>query len=108
VTYPQDLEDSAEIYQQLTELLHKALEKVLAKALFAYTLTVKVKYHDFRQITRSLTLNKPIKKQMLLLPVFQQLLGNESIGQTKVRLLGVTLSSLERQSLSYQQMDLFD
>jgi DNA polymerase-4 len=76
--------------------------------LYAHTLTVKVKYHNFQQITRSLTFNGPIKKRMLMLPVFQQLLEGESVGQTKVRLLGVTLSSLEQQSLYYQQVDLFD
>jgi len=71
-------------------------------------LTVKVKYHDFQQITRSLTFNRPIKRQLLTLAVFQKLLKDTSIGQTKVRLLGVTLSSLEKQSLYYQQMDIFD
>lgn len=108
ITYAHDLEDSSEIYQQLIELMDKALDKVFAKTLYAHTLTVKIKYHDFQQITRSLSFNKPIKKQMLMLPVFQQLLKNEGVGQTNVRLLGVTLSSLEKRSLYYQQVDLFD
>ncbi len=108
ITYAHDLEERSEIYQQLMNLLDKALDKVFAKTLYAHTLTVKVKYHNFQQITRSLTFSRPIKKRMLMLPVFQQLLEGESVGQTKVRLLGVTLSSLEQQSLYYQQADLFD
>jgi len=107
-TYAKDLKESSEIYQQLTELLDKALLKVHAKKLYARTLTIKIKYHDFQQVTRSLTFNKPIKKQGLNTPVFRQLLHNEGIGQSKIRLLGITLSTLEKQSNYYQQMDLFD
>ncbi len=107
-TYAQDLKESGEIYQQLAELFDKVLLKVEAKKLFARTLTIKIKYHDFRQITRSLTLNNPIKKQLLNTPVFRQLLQKDGIGQSKIRLLGISLSTLEKQSGSYRQMDLFD
>mgnify|MGYP000302940832 CR=1 FL=1 len=107
-TYAHDLDDSREIYRQLTELLDKALLKVSAKQLCARTLTVKIKYHDFHQITRSLSFNRPIQKQLSSTPVLQQLLKKEGIGQHKIRLLGITLSSLEKQSLYYRQVDLFD
>ncbi|NOQ14811.1 MAG: DNA polymerase IV [Methyloprofundus sp.] len=107
-TYAKDLKEGREIYQQLTELLDKALLKVQAKKLYARTLTIKIKYHDFQQITRSLSFTKPIKKQMLNVSVFRQLLSKEGIGQSKIRLLGVTLSTLEKQSNYYQQMDMFD
>ncbi len=107
-TYTHDLQHSNEIYQQLAELLDKALLKVQTKKLYARTLTIKVKYHDFQQITRSLTFNKPIKNQLSKTPIFRQLLQREGIGQSKIRLLGVTLSSLEKQTNYYQQMDIFD
>lgn len=107
-TFSEDLLQSNEIYQQLTELLDKALAKVYAKKLYARTLTIKVKYHDFQQITRSLTFNKPIKSQLATTPVFRQLLRKDGIGQSKVRLLGITLSTLEKQTNYYQQMDIFD
>ena len=107
-TYSQDLLQSDEIYQQLTELLDKALLKVQAKKLYARTLTIKVKYHDFQQITRSLTFNKPIKSQLATMPVFRQLLRKDGIGQSKIRLLGITLSTLEKQTNYYRQMDIFD
>ncbi|SMG65933.1 [similarity to] DNA-directed DNA polymerase [methanotrophic bacterial endosymbiont of Bathymodiolus sp.] len=92
----------------MTELLDKALLKVQAKKLYARTLTVKVKYHDFQKITRSLTFNKPIKSQLSKTPVFRQLLRKDGIGQSKIRLLGITLSTLEKQANYYRQMDLFD
>lgn len=108
ITYAKDLQESNEIYQQLTELLDKALLKVQTRKLYARTLTIKIKYHDFQQITRSLSFAKPIRKQNLNTPIFRQLLHKESIGQSKIRLLGITLSKLETQSNYYKQMDLFD
>lgn len=108
ITYAQDIIESCEVYQQLTDLLDKALAKVQAKKLYARTLTIKIKYHNFQQITRSLTFNRPIKQAGLNMPVFRQLLHKEGIGQSKIRLLGITLSTLEKQSNYYRQMDIFD
>ncbi len=107
-TYAKDLQEPAEIYQQLSQLFSKALLKVQTKKLYARTLTVKVKYHDFKQITRSLSFKQPIKSSHFNEMVFRKLLKEEKIGESKVRLLGVTLSGLEQQSLYYRQMDLFE
>lgn len=108
VTYAKDLKESKEVYRQLGILLEKALLKVHAKKLFARTLTVKIKYHDFQQVTRSLTIKKPINQPLISTAVFRQLLKKEAIGQRKIRLLGITLSTLGNQTSDYQQMDLFD
>ncbi|MDC9729788.1 MAG: DNA polymerase IV [Methyloprofundus sp.] len=107
-TYEKDLQEPAEIYQQLNELFAKSLIKVQAKKLYARTLTVKIKYHDFQQITRSLSFKQPIKAAYFNEMLLRKLLAKEVLGDYKVRLLGVTLSSLEQQSLYYKQMDLFD
>ncbi len=107
-TYAKDLTESREIYQQLTQLLEKALSKVHLKKMYARTLTIKIKYHDFRQITRSLTINTPIKNQGLNTHVFRTLLHKDRIGRSKIRLLGITLSTLEKQTRYFRQMDLFD
>jgi len=107
-TYAEDLQESTEIYQQLTQLFQQSLEKVQAKRLYARTLTVKIKYHDFKQITRSLSFKQPIKASYFNEMLLRKLLKKDLIGESKVRLLGVTLSALEPQSLTYRQMDLFD
>lgn len=107
-TYAKDLQETAEIYQQLQLLFEKALLKVQAKKLYARTLTVKIKYHDFKQITRSLSFKQPIKASYFNEVLLRKLLKKDAIGESKVRLLGVTLSALEQQSLYYRQMDLFE
>lgn len=107
-TYEKDLQEATEIYQQLMQLFAKALVKVQEKKLTARTLTVKIKYHDFKQITRSISFKQQIKSSYFNEVLLRKLLKKDSIGKSKVRLLGVTLSALDPQSLTYRQMDLFD
>ncbi|MCK5191153.1 MAG: DNA polymerase IV, partial [Methylococcales bacterium] len=109
-TFQVDIKARQHVLQHLHKLLTKALTKLYDKKLTAQTLTIKIKYHDFVQITRSRTLSSTISDSMNLAPVFESLLKGTDIGQRKVRLLGVTLSSLQTQSqlLNYRQLDLFE
>jgi DNA polymerase IV len=105
-TYQQDITSRQEILRHLQELLETALQKAAEKRLVAYTLTVKIKYHNFVQITRSRTLPYTVTKTTELL---EELIINTGIGESSVRLLGVTLSSLENVPIGkhFQQIDLF-
>ena len=109
-TFQVDIKARQHVLQHLHKLLTKALTKLYDKKLTAQTLTIKIKYHDFVQITRSRTLSSTISDSSNLAPVFESLLKGTDIGQRKVRLLGVTLSSLQNQSqlLNYRQLDLFE
>jgi DNA polymerase-4 len=108
ITYQEDLEDSAVILQQLQMLLDKALTRLAHKQMTAQTLTVKLKYHNFVQITRSRTLPHEISRNEDLDAVLSELLKDTEVGAKKVRLLGVALSSLKiSEPLPYRQLDLF-
>ena len=108
-TFQQDIGNPQDILEQLQCLLEKALHKTIAKKLTARTLTIKIKYQNFQQITRSRTLAAPITPNTPLNGLFEELLKSTDIGSRKVRLLGVTLSSLEKQTERehHQQLDLF-
>lgn len=107
-TYQEDIEDRTVIMQQLHILLGKALTRLAAKQMTAHTLTIKLKYQNFVQITRSKTLPQAITRMEGLDAVLADLLKDTDIGKKKVRLLGVTLSSLHSSSaVNYRQLDLF-
>jgi DNA polymerase-4 len=80
-----------------------ALRPVLAKLWDAYhragrparSVTVKLKYADFRQITRSRTCTLPVDSAEMLEQVSFDLLRPHFPAARGVRLLGVTLSGLE-------------
>ena len=59
------------------------------------TITVKVKFADFQQITRSRTLPRPIAGQDEMLETARALLTDVFPVTKGIRLLGVTLSSLD-------------
>ena len=109
-TFQKDLEGIEEILRQLQKLFAEALSKVSAKKMFARTVTLKIKYYDFQQITRSRTFNNPISSDSTDLNLIQALLTKTDIGHKKVRLLGITFSSLEKQTAfsENQQLDLFN
>jgi DNA polymerase-4 len=109
ITFQQDIKTRQEAVQHLQHLLENALKKTTEKQLVAHTLTVKIKYHDFVQITRSRTLPDSVTSTSATLAVLEHLLANTDIGNRNVRLLGVTLSSLENKPVlnRFQQMDLF-
>lgn len=109
-TFAEDITDAAQILAHLQQLLAEALLKLEEKRLTAYTVTVKIKYQNFVQITRSRTLSSPLNRQTPVDNLLLELLKNTGIGERKIRLLGVTLSSLQdRISLAnYRQVDLFD
>jgi len=108
ITFQQDIKLKQDVIAQLQTLLEKALSKIAEKQLAAHTLTVKIKYHDFVQITRSRTLPHLITAEPAL-SLFEDLLKDTEVGRRNVRLLGVTLSSLENKSgqTHFLQMDLF-
>ena len=108
-TFQQDLQDPQLVLEQLHQLLKQALKKLAEKQLSAHTLTIKIKYQNFIQITRGRTLSSEIKDDSIALQLITDLLQTTEIQQKKVRLLGVTLSALTSQTQKYyRQMDLFD
>lgn len=108
VTYQKDIQSLDVMVDQLILLLEEALEKAAAKKFMAQTVTVKVKYFDFIQVTRSKTLPKPIVNAEGFELLFRELLKTTEAGAKQVRLLGVSLSSLiDLESREYRQMDLF-
>ena len=70
------------------------------------TITLKVKYGDYQQVTRSKTLNESIKSSHEIMKVVHTLLTATEIEQRNVRLLGVQVSSLDcdREEQEYVQL----
>jgi len=93
-TFQKDISNVNEMLQQLFSLLDEVLASLLQRELLAYTLTLKVKYADFTQVTRSHTDDGIIsirEKAMALIPA---LLDKTEAGTKSVRLLGISFSHL--------------
>lgn len=91
------LEDMTRRSQLIIELYHTVLELVerLRKADFhGKTLTLKVKYADFQQITRSLTADHDLLTKEDILPLAKQLLKKVPFSASQpVRLIGLSVNN---------------
>lgn len=93
-TFQEDTSDRSEINEILFELAGR-IETVLShKECGGSTVTLKVRYHDFTTITRSITINNPMYSRKDILQHLPRLIQSTEIGRKKVRLLGITLSKL--------------
>jgi DNA polymerase-4 len=76
------------------------------------TITLKIKYSDFKQITRSLSFLQPVNDLQTIAGTCKQLLFATNPGGTKIRLLGISLSNFKEQVQSKRhgmgQLSLFD
>lgn len=93
-TFQEDLADRLEILSQLMMLASDVLQSLKQKELLAYTLTIKVKYSDFTQVTRSYTSENIISVTERVEDVIPALLAKTEVEFRNVRLLGVSFSNL--------------
>jgi len=109
-TFIKDKGDINEMFSILEELSNNVSRILFDKKLFAQTVTLKVKYADFEQITRSRTLEKPTLSASKIFETAKDLFANTEAGIRKVRLLGVSTSKLQEkgaeQTDKTEQMDL--
>ena len=78
-----------ELYHVTTELILR-LEKSDFKG---HTLTLKIKFHDFTQKTRSVTMAHELRTKQDILPLAKKLLKDLELTQFRIRLLGLSVSN---------------
>jgi DNA polymerase-4 len=94
-TFEQDLTTDEELLNGLQPSLDSVWEYCQRSGVLGRTVTVKLKYADFQQLTRSRTSLGLITDKLLLERVSRELLASLYPLTKGVRLLGVSLSNLE-------------
>ena len=93
ITFVQDLLYLSDMLPALEKLASRVFDLQAEYSVLAKTLTLKVKYSNFRVITRSFTMSKGYTSLKIILEVVSQLVGKTEIEVQKVRLLGIGLSN---------------
>ena len=96
-TFSEDIFTLDPARAEIEALADKVWRSCESKALTGRTVTLKVKYADFQQITRSRTIGQGVRGAEELAGVASTLLEPLFPVEKGIRLLGVTLSSLEAQ-----------
>ncbi|MBW2198092.1 MAG: DNA polymerase IV [Deltaproteobacteria bacterium] len=106
-TFLQDIISLDTVQKELLALGSKVARRMRQKGLKGKTITLKVKYSDFVQITRSATLPKSIDDGSEIYSVACRLLEKTRVTKKPVRLLGISLSQLSCLGTG-TQLSLFD
>ena len=93
-TFDEDVDDPVVLERRLQRLATGLTRRLRAKGLAARTVTVKVRFADHRDVTRSHTLELPTDRTHDLVAAGRGLLCALGLEGTRVRLLGFRLSGL--------------
>jgi DNA polymerase-4 len=99
-TFPYDLTSLEQMEEALDHLSSIVYDRLRGRELFGRTLTLKVKYHDFKQITRSETFPAEVARRETIANAAKKLLEALDFESRKVRLLGIAISNFGPDSAS--------
>jgi DNA polymerase-4 len=106
-TFPEDLTSFDQMREQLRPLAEKVWAYCERSAIRGRTVTLKIKYADFRQMTRSQSFAAPVPSLQVLESTALDLLRSQFPVPKGVRLLGITLSALNtEEDATAQQLSL--
>jgi DNA polymerase IV len=108
LTYEKDLSTSFEIIAELYKLEKELMERLKDSETAGRTITLKIKFSDFRQITRSRTVQHYIRDFETLHREVTALRKSIKMEDPRIRLLGVSVTNLDTDECEDRQLYLFD
>lgn len=107
-TFAEDIRDSAILRAWLIDLCEQVGFRIRQHGFYGRTVQIKLRFADFRTITRAQTLDKPSQSTADISHTALELLARARPDQSAVRLLGVGISGLDQSmTMNDQQGDLF-
>ncbi len=94
-TFREDLDSIELIQSELTQLAEQVASQLENLRTAGRTITLKVRYENFETVTRRKTLSSPVDQPSDILQIALQLLNETEAALRPVRLLGISLSSLD-------------
>lgn len=92
-TFMYDLDTVEEMHKELDRIGVTVVNRLQKKQLSGRTITLKIKYSDFTQITRNHSFAHPVRDIETLTETAKQLLAKVEMEGKTVRLLGISLSN---------------
>ncbi|CAN5487335.1 DNA polymerase IV [soil metagenome] len=112
-TFPYDLTTLDEMNQELDKIADVLYERLKRSAMKGRTVTLKIKYHDFKLASRSFSFAEGVSDYETIVATARKLLVATDPENKKIRLLGISLSNfgdpapLQRNSDPIDQLKLF-
>ena len=107
-TFPYDLTLPEEMQAALDKIAAIVHDRLQRNQLKGRTVTLKIKYHDFKQVTRSQSFVHSIDDFETICATANKLLFESEADGKKIRLLGITLSNFNESGLKQKKEDVTD
>ena len=106
-TFEKNLYEMEDISEQVDRIARMTFERYRrSKASDGHTITLKLKYGDFRQITRSKTEEHAIHEEQPFVDIAHQLLTEELLNEQGIRLIGVGISNFKKEDPDLKDLQL--
>ena len=106
-SFAEDLQSLEAMTKALTAIVDEVEARLLKANTMGHTLTLKIKYANYRQITRSRTLEIPMQRAVDIGPLAQALLEHHLDAHPQVRLLGIAIANLvPAEPVGFEQLSL--
>ncbi|WP_104902109.1 DNA polymerase IV [Nostoc sp. 'Peltigera membranacea cyanobiont' N6] len=94
-SFAQDLSDVGQMLQELEQIAQIVEQRLEQHETRGRTLTLKVKFSDYQQLTRSKTMLAPISELSTIFEIAKALFESIDLENRSIRLLGIALSNLD-------------
>ncbi|MDR0649061.1 MAG: DNA polymerase IV [Synergistaceae bacterium] len=105
ITFVADIDDAEELQRRLLEISKEVWGRLAARSFAGRTITLKIKYADFKEMSRRRTLPEAVERFDVFWRVALELLGAAlASSDRKIRLMGLSVSNApEASALKYRQ-----
>lgn len=113
-TFQYDLSSIDEMHSELDKIAKTVCNRLQKYALKGRTITLKIKYSDFKQVTRSRSFSDSLNDSDVISTTAKELLAATDSQGRKIRLLGITVSNFHQTESKDEahnasgQLELFD
>lgn len=96
-TFEDNLYEMADIGQEVDRIAHISFDRYdRSKAHDGHTITLKLKYADFRQVTRSKTMENSVNDEDSFVAIALSLMTEDLLSEEGIRLIGVGISNFKK------------
>ena len=92
-TFPEDLTTTEQMNEQLEKIAPTVYRRLEEHHLKGRTITLKIRYSDFKIITRSRSFQEPTNDLSLIVSTAKELLASTEPDDVRIRLLGISVSN---------------
>ncbi len=93
ITFAEDTDDRERLLRELDAVREEVWNRLQRHEFRGKSVVLKLKYDNFRQITRSHTLSRPVEDEATLQRVSEELLAAVELRGRRVRLIGLTVGN---------------